>query len=264
MKERSSQASGDNHLSGTPDSWPMSALDAAHAIGVSERTIRRAIAVGKLSATKHGGIYRISPDDLARFRLLLDAVVVPESAINADSSQLSLMPGRMPYPPTPLIGREAERAAASRLLLKEGIRLVTLTGPGGSGKTHLALQVAADIADRFDDGACFVDLSPVRDPDLVLLRIAQAVGVQVAGRHNVGEAIARIPEPTSTAASARQLRTGARRCSTHRGTRRRMSRSPDPGDKPGAAPAPVRASASCSTVGCTNLLRRPTGSHASK
>ncbi len=170
----------------------MSALDAARSIGVSERTIRRAIAVGKLPATKHGGVYRISPDDLTRFRLFMDT---PDSATDVDLSQVSLMPGRMPYPPTPLIGREAERADASSLLLKEGVRLVTLTGPGGVGKTHLALQVAADIADRFDDGACFVDLSPIRDPDLVLPRIAQAIGVQVAGRHDAGEAIAAFLSP---------------------------------------------------------------------
>jgi non-specific serine/threonine protein kinase len=81
------------------------------------------------------------------------------------------------------------------LLLKEGVRLVTLTGPGGVGKTHLALQVAADIADRFDDGACFVDLSPVRDPDLVLLRIAQSIGVEIAGRHSVSEAITAFLSP---------------------------------------------------------------------
>src|SRR5215216_2178881 len=68
-------------------------------------------------------------------------------------------------------------------LLHEGTRLLTLTGPGGVGKTHLALQVGVDLADRFEDGVSFVGLAPVLDPALVGSAIAQALGVgETAGR----------------------------------------------------------------------------------
>src|SRR5205823_3516420 len=65
-------------------------------------------------------------------------------------------------------------------LLQEGTRLLTLTGPGGVGKTHLALQVATDLADRFEDGVSFVGLAPVLDPAMVGSAIAQALGVREA------------------------------------------------------------------------------------
>ncbi|MBA2470048.1 MAG: helix-turn-helix domain-containing protein, partial [Chloroflexia bacterium] len=68
MDECTHQQAGGNGLSGAPDTWPLSALDAARVAGVSERTIRRAIARGDLPATKHAGVYRIDRDDLARYR----------------------------------------------------------------------------------------------------------------------------------------------------------------------------------------------------
>ena len=66
------------------------------------------------------------------------------------------------------------------LLLRDHVRLVTLTGAGGSGKTRLGLQVAADLLDRFESGAFFVDLAPISDPSLVIPTIAQVLGVQAA------------------------------------------------------------------------------------
>ena len=80
----------------------------------------------------------------------------------------------LPVPPTPLIGREQELEEAGRLL--RGHRFVTLTGPGGSGKTRLALQLAADAAEDFPDGVVWVPLQALRDPELVLPTIARAMG----------------------------------------------------------------------------------------
>jgi predicted ATPase/DNA-binding CsgD family transcriptional regulator len=86
----------------------------------------------------------------------------------------------LPFPPTPLIGREVEIQATCEILGREGVRLLTFTGPPGVGKTRLALQVAADLSPLFPGGVRFVPLAPVRDPGLVLSAIASGAGIAEA------------------------------------------------------------------------------------
>jgi predicted ATPase/class 3 adenylate cyclase len=94
---------------------------------------------------------------------------------------LDRRPNNLPTQLTSFVGRQAELRAAADLL--RSTRLLTLTGPGGTGKTRLSLQLAADVADRFPDGVWFVALEPVRDPDLVAGTIMTTLGlVEVAGR----------------------------------------------------------------------------------
>jgi predicted ATPase/class 3 adenylate cyclase len=93
---------------------------------------------------------------------------------------LSYRPNNLPTQTSEFLGREAELAAICDLL-DGGARLVTLTGPGGIGKTRLALQVAAARTDPFRDGLYFVDLAPIRDPDKAFEAVVRAVGVQSSG-----------------------------------------------------------------------------------
>lgn len=92
---------------------------------------------------------------------------------------LDRAPHNLPVQATSFVGREYELAQARELL--ERTRLLALTGPGGTGKTRLSLQLAAEMVEQFPDGVWFVRLAPVRDPDLVASSIAQTLGVQVTG-----------------------------------------------------------------------------------
>jgi predicted ATPase len=86
----------------------------------------------------------------------------------------SLNASNLPTQQSPLVGRDEELAAAVAFL-RDGARLLTLTGPGGTGKTRLALQVAAEVSGDFEDGVVWVPLASLRDPDLVVPAIEQAV-----------------------------------------------------------------------------------------
>jgi non-specific serine/threonine protein kinase len=103
------------------------------------------------------------------------------SGLPADFPPLTTLEARLtnlPLQPTPFIGREREVTALVHRLRDPAVRLLTLTGPGGTGKTRLAVQVAAELLDAFPDGVFFVDLAPIRDPNLVATTIAQALGVK--------------------------------------------------------------------------------------
>ncbi|HJY03620.1 MAG TPA: DUF4062 domain-containing protein, partial [Streptosporangiaceae bacterium] len=99
-------------------------------------------------------------------------------------------PGRLPVSTTSLIGRERAIGEVARLLGRAGVRLVTLTGPGGVGKTRLAVAVGGRLRDRFGAGTVFVPLEPITDPGLVLAAIGRAAGADLTGAGAPAEAVA--------------------------------------------------------------------------
>jgi predicted ATPase/class 3 adenylate cyclase len=169
--------------------------------------------LARLMASGHGGQVLLSdairhavsktlPDsvtlrDLGRHRLrdLLEPELITQLVIAGLPSEFPPLktleghPTNLPTLPTALLGRDDELSSIANLFVSDGTRLVTLVGPGGVGKTHLALQAAADLVDDFDDGVWLVRLGTVSEPHMILPAVAATVGVREGGGLDLREAL---------------------------------------------------------------------------
>jgi non-specific serine/threonine protein kinase len=154
----------------------LSTSEAAAALGLSQTAIRRAIASGDLTATRQGAAWHIVVDDVVRFarQRNLPLPLVHRARVIALPAPPDLA-SELPTPSSELIGRDAEVARLITLLEDPATWLVTLTGPGGIGKTRLALAAAEAMQDRLPGGAIFVDLSAVMRASDAIPAIAQAL-----------------------------------------------------------------------------------------
>jgi predicted ATPase len=118
----------------------------------------------------------VSTRDLAR-----ELAAIRDRFSEKPAKQAELRPANIPMQRTGFVGREKEVAAARELLLRQDVSLVTVTGPGGIGKTRLAVEVASGLVDRFPNGIHFVPLSPLRDAALLASAIVQTLGIREAG-----------------------------------------------------------------------------------
>jgi predicted ATPase/class 3 adenylate cyclase len=156
----------------------------------------------RIAAAGHGGQVLVSTatrelldrplKDLGEHRL--KDLSAPERLYQLSDGEFprlrSLYRTNMPLSPTPFLGRGRELREVTELLGREDVRLLTLIGPGGAGKTRLALQGAAEASEGFPDGVWWVPLAPLRDPSLVLGAVAQALGVSEEPARPLGEVLA--------------------------------------------------------------------------
>lgn len=210
MEERADKAGARSNFARVPAL--VSTGEAARLAGVNPRTIRRWITRGYLPATPSPNGALISPTDLPAARgaaaqavgggrsvgrmagahtdadaranaypSALSAVARQPRTASGDEWPLPRLPlARRPSIPLPLaslIGRGQELAQLGALLQRPDVRLVTLTGAGGTGKTRLALELVEQLWPAFADGVAFVDLAPIREPALVGATIAQTLGI---------------------------------------------------------------------------------------
>ena len=182
-------------------------------------------------------------------------LVVPGAADDSRALRTTEVPTNLPGEVTTLVGREDE---IDRVRADLGAsRIVTLAGPGGSGKTRLALAVAGAARDKFPHGVWFVDLAALRDPVLLEPAIAVALGVRETPDRTASEALrAHLRERTVLLVldNLEQLLPAAAEIIT--GLVRGRARPAGPGDQPGAAPGVGRARAPGPAAG-RRRVRRP-------
>src|SRR6266511_5936383 len=165
----------------------------AQQVGCAVVTIQR-IEQGTLRPSRQivqhlAAILDIPADEREQFVRLARSVPLPdtsEAQLGAPTRAPSTR-SLLPMPLTPLIGRVQEITSLATLFLGDTVRLLTLTGPGGIGKTALAIQLAHALASHFHDGVVFVSLASLSNADLVIPAIGQALGLREAGKRPMAE-----------------------------------------------------------------------------
>ena len=153
-------------------------MSAGHGGQVLLSSAAAALAAGRLphgASLRDLGEYRLK--DLGRPERVFQLVHPDLQATFPPLTTLDQGAAGLPIRAAPFVGRRAELAEVDRRLEDPAIRLLTLTGPGGTGKTSLGIRAASDQASRFRDGVAFVDLSAARDTDAVLIALGRALGV---------------------------------------------------------------------------------------
>jgi predicted ATPase len=157
-------------------------------IPAQEREPRLQALLDRIRAEDIASYQKFATPEELRERIANDlAQLLTERFTSPPQTAVHARPAPVPVPRSPLIDREQEVALVRDLLQREDVGLVTLTGTGGVGKTRLAIQVAADLASRFADGVAFVSLASLKDPELVELTVARALGVSDADGQSIGE-----------------------------------------------------------------------------
>ena len=153
------------------------------------RSGRQADALEAFAEARRRLVDELGLEPGADLRELEGAILRQDPAIAAPSRPPALEGTGMPKPPTGFVGRRLELAAVTGLLRLPDVRLLTVTGPGGTGKTRLAIAVADEVASDYEDGAHFVDLAPLADSDLVSKAIAGAIGLGEAPGEEIVETL---------------------------------------------------------------------------
>jgi predicted ATPase/DNA-binding winged helix-turn-helix (wHTH) protein len=162
----------------TDDSLVQCVLEVRRALGDSDQKVLKTVSRRGYLFTADVQIVPVEADLLPAERVLELPGVRKVSAVRAARRRQNL-----PVPRTSLVGREQQVSEACELLLRDGIRLLSLTGPGGAGKTRLAIAVGAALADRFGAGVFFVSLASITQADLVTTALADALEIQqIPGR----------------------------------------------------------------------------------
>ena len=181
---------GDDPLA-SQDRALLSLSEAAAALGLGRAYLRDAIASGDLQARENEGDWLILVDDLLRFTRQKN---LPLPLVPWERDSIRVLPrdtaGDLPTPRESLIGRRSEVADLVTLLEDPTVKMVTLTGPGGIGKTRLALAVAEAMQGKLADGAIFIDLSAVMQDADAVPAIAQVLGLrEIAGQDQLRQLV---------------------------------------------------------------------------
>lgn len=162
------------------DANPLSERLRGHLMLALHRCGRQADALAVYAAGRRTLVDELGLEPGRDLRELQAAILRDDSRLEIETAEVRAR-RHLPAPATPLIGRRAEIDAIGAMLRGPGIRLVTATGPGGIGKTRLALQVAHELAEAFPDGVYFVGLAHLRAAELVLSTVAVALGISDLG-----------------------------------------------------------------------------------